>query len=311
MNIELPEDVTFEEVADLIISMKKQDSTREMIESCLIEAFALTPYDAALAWDSVSGGMVRASTRRLDNCPDRANDTLAWIAFQRASQDWKTNTSSKTQGVGPESTKPDFSQYSEQQLRQVLTRLDRERFPERLTEIEARIASLAAKDRKTDAQFEFPAGELELISSRAAGITHAIFPYFWFGIWLVFVIIFLASKDKDISTGLLLFACFCFGLLGQFAINRLTEEVYLASDVLIIVRRGEREVIRLASIDEVEVMGGETITVVLHLASSIKFSQRIEFVPATKIFANPFKEIAVVNELKTRIAAAKGMNVVV
>lgn len=203
---------------------------------------------------------------------------------------------------------PDFSQYSEQQLRQILSRLDRKRFPERLEEIETRLAILAEEDVKADAQDEFSAGEAQLISSQAAGITRAIFPYFWFGIWSIFAILFFASKQKDISTGWLLLACFCFGLLGQFAIHRLTDEVYLACDVLILLRRGEKEIVRLTSINEVEVTGGETMTVVLHLASSTKFGKRIEFVPKTKIFANPFKEIGVVNELKTRVAAAKNMN---
>ena len=34
---------------------------------------------------------------------------------------------------------PDYSKYSEGELRQVLTRIDRERFPARLAEIEARL----------------------------------------------------------------------------------------------------------------------------------------------------------------------------
>lgn len=35
---------------------------------------------------------------------------------------------------------PDFSKYDETQLKQILTRIDRERFPERVTAIEARLA---------------------------------------------------------------------------------------------------------------------------------------------------------------------------
>ncbi len=158
MNIKLPEGVSFEEVADLIISMKKQDSTHEMVESCLIETFALSPYDAALAWDRVCAGMVRASTGRRANCPDRSKDALAWVAFQRASQDRKIDVSPMRQDAGAGTSAPDYSQYSEQQLRQILNRLDRERFPERLAAIETRIAALKANDEKAEAQIEFPAG---------------------------------------------------------------------------------------------------------------------------------------------------------
>lgn len=39
------------------------------------------------------------------------------------------------------SAPPDYAQYTEAQLRQVLTRIDRERFPERVAEIEARLAA--------------------------------------------------------------------------------------------------------------------------------------------------------------------------
>jgi hypothetical protein len=40
---------------------------------------------------------------------------------------------------------PDFSKYDEAQLRQILTRIDRERFPERVTEIEARLETLTLR----------------------------------------------------------------------------------------------------------------------------------------------------------------------
>jgi uncharacterized RDD family membrane protein YckC len=41
--------------------------------------------------------------------------------------------------------KPDFAKYSESQLRRVLTRIDRERFPDRVEEIQARLAQLQAE----------------------------------------------------------------------------------------------------------------------------------------------------------------------
>jgi len=40
--------------------------------------------------------------------------------------------------------KPDFAKYTEAQLRQILTRIDRERFPERVEEIQARLAGFEA-----------------------------------------------------------------------------------------------------------------------------------------------------------------------
>lgn len=41
-------------------------------------------------------------------------------------------------------TEPDFSKYTQEQLRQVLSRIDAARYPERVAEIEARLAALAA-----------------------------------------------------------------------------------------------------------------------------------------------------------------------
>jgi hypothetical protein len=39
---------------------------------------------------------------------------------------------------------PDFGKYSADELRQILTRIDRDRFPQRVEEIESRLAELAA-----------------------------------------------------------------------------------------------------------------------------------------------------------------------
>lgn len=297
MNIELPVGVSLEEVADVIISLKNQNSTHEMVESCLIEKFALTPYDAALARDRVCAGMVRASTGLRSNCPDRVKDALAWIAFQRTSADQAARANASI-------AQPDFSRYSEQQLRQILTRLDGERFPERLKEIEARLLAFDSS-KITETQPEVPAGERQLISSSVALFANAIFPFFWFGILLFFAISFLVSKVHGISHWFFLFALFIFGVLGQLAINRLSEKVYLAGNTLILFRRGEKEIVYLKDVTKVEVSPGETTTIVLHLASPTKFGQRIEFVPALKFAFGPFKEVAVVDELNLRIAAAK------
>ena len=42
---------------------------------------------------------------------------------------------------------PDYLNFSEAQLRQVLTRIDRERFPDRVVELETRLAALESKGR--------------------------------------------------------------------------------------------------------------------------------------------------------------------
>jgi hypothetical protein len=112
MNIVLPEERSLEEVVELVISMGRQRVAHEVVQSSLIETFCLSPDDAALAWDRVHGGIVRASTGHQDNCPDRRKDTLAWMSFQRASQDWSIVADlypqyAKSRRVGPESARPE------------------------------------------------------------------------------------------------------------------------------------------------------------------------------------------------------------
>ncbi|MGK5023369.1 RDD family protein [Janthinobacterium sp. RB2R34] len=52
---------------------------------------------------------------------------------------------------------PDYSKYSAEQLRQILGRIDADRFPERVTEIEARLAELAAAPDSAPAAEATPA----------------------------------------------------------------------------------------------------------------------------------------------------------
>ena len=46
--------------------------------------------------------------------------------------------------LADEAAPPNYEIYTEAQLRQVLTRIDKERFPDRVAEIEARLAAIAA-----------------------------------------------------------------------------------------------------------------------------------------------------------------------
>lgn len=200
--------------------------------------------------------------------------------------------------------RPDFSRYTEQQLRTILKRLDRERFPERLVEIETCLAGFDS-NKVNETQPEIPAGEHLLISSRVSVFTTVIFPIVWFGMLLFFAFAFLVSNDKSLAEWLILLVLFIVAVMSQFKINRLVEEVYLAGDTMILVRKGVKECVRLKSISEVEISNGETTTVVLHLACSTQFGQRIEFLPASESKLKPFKGRAIVDELKRRIAAAK------
>ena len=148
-------------------------------------------------------------------------------------------------------------------------------------------------------------GKRTRISSGVSLLTNKVFPLVWFGVWSVFFVSFIFSAEKQNTGWLMLVVLFVLGMLGQFAINRLTEEVFLADDSLILVQAGTEEFVCLTRIDSVEVINGEGPSVVLQLSDMSKFGQRIEFVPATGLIINPLKAVPVVDELRVRIAAAK------
>ena len=201
--------------------------------------------------------------------------------------------------------KPDFTRYSQEQLRQILTRLDEARYPERVQEIELRLAALDTMSNAVDPAADFPSGERRRISSSISLVINRVVPVVWVGICLTLFVSLIFSTEKQNTGWVMLIVLFVLGMLGQFVITRLTEEVFLVDDWLILVQAGKEERVSLKRIDSVEVVNGEGVSVVLHLSSVSKFGQRIEFVPATGFLFNPFKEVPVVDELRVRIASAK------
>lgn len=201
--------------------------------------------------------------------------------------------------------KPDFARYSQEQLRQILTRLDAARYPERLEEIERRLAAADALSNSAGSAVEVPLGERTRISSNISQLVNKVAPLFAIGIWLALLVSFIFSAEKQSTGWLMLVLLPVLGMLGQFAINRFAEEVFLVGDVLIVVQAGKEEFVSLTTIDSVEVDDAEGLSVVLHLSGAGKLGQRIAFVPATGFSFNPFKEIPVVDELRARIAAAR------
>ena len=201
--------------------------------------------------------------------------------------------------------KPDFTRYSQEQLRQILTRLDEARYPERVQEIELRLAALDTMSNAVDPAADFPSGERRRISSSISLVINRVVPVVWVGICLTLFVSLIFSAEKQNTGWVMLIVLFVLGMLGQFVITRLTEEVFLVDDSLILVQAGAEDFVSLTRVDSVEVVDNDGVSVVLHLSSVTRFGQRIQFVPATGFFFNPFKEIPVVDELRARIASAK------
>jgi len=87
MNIALPPPHTLGAVAELVISHGRAQAPTAATQRALIETFGLAADDAALAWDRVHGGIVRAATGNVANRPDKSKDPLAWASFQLATAD--------------------------------------------------------------------------------------------------------------------------------------------------------------------------------------------------------------------------------
>ena len=201
--------------------------------------------------------------------------------------------------------KPDFARYSQEQLRQILTRLDAARYPERVEEIERRLAVLDSISNDAGPAPDFPVEDRKRISSNASLVINKAGQLLWVAICLTLFVSFIFSTEK-LETGWgILIVLFIVGMLGQFAVNRFTDEVFLVDDWLILVHAGKEELVSLTRIDSVEVVDNDGVSVVLHLSSVTRFGQRIQFVPANGFVFNPFKEIPVVDELRVRIASAK------
>ncbi len=87
MNIAMPSHHTLGAVVELVISFGRAHTPAAATQRALVETFGLTDDDAALAWDRVHGGIVRAATGNVANRPDKSKDPLAWTSFQLATGD--------------------------------------------------------------------------------------------------------------------------------------------------------------------------------------------------------------------------------
>jgi len=87
MNVTIRPDRTILELTRTVMErVRSFDGEPELVLATARE-FGMSEGDAWLAFDRVQGGIIRALTTRLDNCPDRDKDPMAWHAFRLA---WDT-----------------------------------------------------------------------------------------------------------------------------------------------------------------------------------------------------------------------------
>ena len=75
---------TLVSLVDYLIGSASAERPWQEVLEVLAERFALSYDDARLVWDRAAGGRARAATGAPENEPDRVEDPVAWIAYQRA-----------------------------------------------------------------------------------------------------------------------------------------------------------------------------------------------------------------------------------
>jgi hypothetical protein len=87
MTIPLPSGQTVEAIGQFVIQREISKSSGEDIVQSLVVKFGISSDDAALVYDRVLGGIVRAATGNVANRPDPAKDPFAYYSFEQARRD--------------------------------------------------------------------------------------------------------------------------------------------------------------------------------------------------------------------------------
>ncbi len=87
LTIALPPGQTVEAIGQFVIQREVSKGAAEDTVQALVTTFGITSEDAALVYDRVLGGIVRASTRNSANRPDPANDPFAYFSYELARRD--------------------------------------------------------------------------------------------------------------------------------------------------------------------------------------------------------------------------------
>jgi hypothetical protein len=83
VKIALPKKQSVEAIVGFVLQALAGGEQPAAVAKKLVADFHLSAGDAALAIDRVCGGVVRAATGHKDSRPDKKNDPMAWISFER------------------------------------------------------------------------------------------------------------------------------------------------------------------------------------------------------------------------------------
>jgi hypothetical protein len=87
MNIALPPGISYEQIVNFVLQCYNADDPYPTALSELQKRFGVSADDAALAWDRVQGGVVRAMSRNPINRPQQDKDPMARLSYDKALAD--------------------------------------------------------------------------------------------------------------------------------------------------------------------------------------------------------------------------------
>jgi hypothetical protein len=151
------------------------------------------------------------------------------------------------------------------------------------------------------------------LSSRSTYFYKRIFPWLWFG-FLALIVLIVAYASRGRHTPLLpmligpAFMAVVGFVLYRKLIADLVDEVWLASDVLLVKNRGDEISVGLrdiVNVNAVTVTNPRRITLLLRHAT--RLGQHISFMPAIQLgsFVSSFKPDPIASELIARVDALR------
>ncbi len=81
LSVDLVPGMSEDALVEKVIAAFKDDFDFEVIHSDVICPYLANPDDADLVLDRALGGIVRALTGNMHNCPDQSKDPIAWRTF--------------------------------------------------------------------------------------------------------------------------------------------------------------------------------------------------------------------------------------
>lgn len=199
---------------------------------------------------------------------------------------------------------PDFSSYNEDQLRQIASRLDSNRFPERRAEVERRLA--AFDQQRAGPPIVAPGIERFQLSAPRSVWAHDIFPALLLAAVLLCFIGALISRSGSLGIWLVFGAMVIGAGIFQHQLSRMLTMAEIAEGVFIAHRDGETELIPLADIVRMETTSADQPTVIVYRRSPGKFGDTLEFLPAPELEWDTLPGKQTLEELIRRAQLAGG-----